>query len=98
MGEGRERRPRGVLLGSLDRSQRYVIGYVGRRWEVVGVLDGEPSAAPAAPVEDPRPGGGPARAQGAPAPSTGGETPARASAPHRAPGAHRKPPPPPPGL
>jgi len=29
-------KPRGVQLGALDRSKVYRIGYVGRRWEVLG--------------------------------------------------------------
>lgn len=30
------RKPRGVRLGDLDRGQVYRIGYVARRWEVLG--------------------------------------------------------------
>lgn len=36
----RERRPdRGVRLSDLDRTKVYRIGYVGRRWEVLGPED-----------------------------------------------------------
>lgn len=37
----RERKPRGVRLGDLDRAQQYVLAYVPghRRWEVVGLAD-----------------------------------------------------------
>lgn len=45
-------RPRGVRLGDLDRSKRYVIAYTGRRWEVVG-----PEGA-GAPESDPAPDAG----------------------------------------
>jgi len=31
-----ERPTRGVRLGDLDRSKMWVIGYTGRRWEVLG--------------------------------------------------------------
>jgi hypothetical protein len=36
-------RTRGVRLGDLDRSRVYRIGYLGRRWEVLGV-EGEPDS------------------------------------------------------
>lgn len=36
-----ERRSRGILLRSLDRSRVYRIAYVGRRWEVLGPEDAE---------------------------------------------------------
>lgn len=32
---------RGILLGGLDRNQRYVIGYRGRRWEILGPVTHE---------------------------------------------------------
>lgn len=42
--EPRPVRPgRGVRLGDLDRSRKWVLGYTGRRWEVLG------------PIEDQRP-------------------------------------------
>lgn len=34
----RPSRPRGVRLSDLDKSQRYVIGFNGRRWETLGPL------------------------------------------------------------
>lgn len=36
MPERPARRKRGVPLNDLDRSIRWVIGYTGRRWEVLG--------------------------------------------------------------
>ena len=38
----RERQPRkrGVRLSDLDRSLAWVIAYTGRRWEVVGPVEG----------------------------------------------------------
>lgn len=37
-----ERPSRGVRLGDLDRATGWVIGYTGRRWEVLGPTTGCP--------------------------------------------------------
>lgn len=36
--EPRSRRKRGVRLSDLDRSQLWVIGHTGRRWETLGTM------------------------------------------------------------
>lgn len=36
--DDRPRRSRGVRLSDLDRSKPWVIGYTGRRWEVLGSI------------------------------------------------------------
>lgn len=41
------RRSRGIRLNELDRSRRWVIGFSGRRWEVVGVLAPDATDVPA---------------------------------------------------
>jgi hypothetical protein len=35
-GERLNRRPRGIVLNDLDRGLVWRIGYVGRRWEILG--------------------------------------------------------------
>lgn len=47
---GQERPARGVRLRDLDRSRVYRLGYVGRRWEVLGAV--EAPAAGAGPAPD----------------------------------------------
>lgn len=71
MGE-EPRRKRGVPLNDLDRSRRWIIGYTGRRWEVLGPA-GEPDAS------GPPPG---AAASGASGPAGRHAAPDAASAEH----------------
>lgn len=65
-----EPRHRGVLLRELDRSQLYVIGFVGRRWETIGPLERRLIA----------PDSG-LRAEGGAAPAERASTPPHADAP-----------------
>lgn len=42
--EERPRRKRGVRLSDLDRAKSWVIAHTGRRWEVVGPVEGQGDA------------------------------------------------------
>jgi hypothetical protein len=67
--ERRDRRPRGIRLGDLDRGQVYRIGYVSERWrwEVLG-----PEVPGSAEREAERTGGAGDGACAEPAPSSAG--------------------------
>lgn len=64
-------RSRGVRLSDLDRSQVYLIGYSGRRWEVLGPVADAPAGRHAAP--DGETGGEARRARTGSPPEPGGD-------------------------
>jgi len=70
-----EPRSRGVRLSDLDRARVYRIGFIGRRWEVLGA-EGDPEPAGSGTDAD-----GPAGADGGAASTVGAPHRARHAAP-----------------